>query len=920
MPFYSIEAIRPEENNYKSFVFKGLEEYEVELNKGYSIAKELVEYLHAHAGAEENVSLFILYKDEHMSYLVKETAGQQFLTLPQRIASVKWGVHNEKLETDFAAHKVILRGSASPLVLHQREENLLDELVQSFPKESFAIQVKLSLKKKEDIQPQIKELERRINELSKAASIQAGEQGNFGENIKKAIIGGENLSYQISNITARQQVELLQNHLSTLKTQGYVFKHVEYTVFSNKKTAEEISSKMEQFSRRSGAFHFHHLSEKSGNSNLEFLDYVPANYVASVIAIPMSGVPGIHVNQQTIFPADIRKNNVDDLSLGKLISHHETSLPVTMPFSHLNRHAFVSGVTGSGKTSTIKSILLKSYEKQVPFLIIEPAKTEYKFLQRLLPSCKVYSLGIEGERSFKINPFYFPAGIHLQTHVDHLKSVFVAAFPMYGPMPYILETALYSIYKRKGWDFLSGRNLYEADMNRKDLFPSLDDLYLEIEDAIDAVGYSQDLSSDVRGALKVRIGSLLSGAKGSMLNTRRGISIDEMLQTPTILELEAIGDDQEKVFLMGLLLISIYEQYTSQGKYTKNIRHLLVIEEAHRLLEKTMTNGNSEIGDMKGKAVETFNHILSEIRAYGQGIIIADQIPSKLSPDIIKNTNLKIIHRMFSKEDREILGHSIALEENQINELIRLKQGQAVIFHGDIDQAMKVKIEVPSAVLADDEGGFAKSLKLKSIDVTVFILQEQDFKKELYQILQSAWLFPRLRIGLSVYVKELINKRWGLNVSELQENDLWRKVINRYLIDCRMDRLVPYPELVKLQHKMDEEMNVLEIFYKWMDRHIQNSESKKFGRLAPVSPKWSRLLFMPSNRDLINKTLSPHQLSLMNCDQINSLVMEHPAISSIVKLNLLLRFEQQQLQDAFVLEAASANEGLLEQYFKFVEL
>ncbi|MGD6778542.1 ATP-binding protein [Sutcliffiella horikoshii] len=925
MPYYQIEKVNYSKEADTYFIYQGKKELDVQLNFGYSAAKDLVDFIYHSTDENHATSLFIRYQNERMHYFLKSDQEDIEQNLSSRVPQCEWRETDNIFDNSFAKEKVILRGSASPLVIKDRDENLLDELVRMFPKENFLIQVKLNVKNTEEINKQLKLLELHMHQLSEKTSVQVGEQGHFFENIGKAIVGGENLSYQQKNITAEQQLEVLENHIYTLKTQGHVFNNAEYVVYGPKGIASMVADKMEAFSRRSGSLHLHHLGKNRELSSIKYLNYVPASYIASVIAFPTSDVPGVKVNKRLEFGVDLSGQRMGNaLTLGKLIKHHQTDLPVQLPLRDFTRHTFISGVTGSGKTSTIKSMLMQAYKEKVPFLVLEPAKTEYKYLENRLPGLKRYTLGIEGSYSFKINPFAFPINIHLQTHVDYLKSVFVAAFPMYGPMPFILETALYNVYRQNGWDFISGRNIHEAEVERNELFPTLEDLYLEIDDAIEKVGYSADVSSDVRGALKVRIGSLLNGAKGAMLNTKTGNSIEELLQSPAIIELEYLGDDQEKVFLMGLLLISIYEHYISEGTYTEELGHLLVIEEAHRLLENTDTSTSNESANMKGKALETFNNVLSEIRAYGEGLIIADQIPTKLSPDIIKNTNLKIIHRLFSKEDRLAVGESIGLKEEEIDELIRLKQGEAVIFHGKVDTAMKLNIHVDSDILASHSTMPSKKLEQLPLDPIGFTLQDDKFRQETYRLINTFFLFPEKKEFLNQAVSAMMYKRYGLEIHEGELDAFWYAAIQKYIKENRLAKGISFKGIVNLSRKLeDRSSEALEIFREWGNLRIAETHAPhKMERLsAAYQPFAFMRKFLILEDKKLKKIVNEYGDRLVYSHQpVIDILLKEAQIDNIVEMSLLNKDQINILCNAMMLYEFKEQLTVLEKYFEFVRM
>ncbi len=360
----------------------------------------------------------------------------------------------------------------------------------------------------------------------------------------------------------------------------------------------------------------------------------------------------------------------------------------------LARHAFITGTTGSGKTNTTLQLLRGLVRQGIPFLVIEPAKTEYRALladPEIRPYLQIFTLGNESISPFRLNPFEWVSGFGLLTHIDLLKATFNAAFPMYASMPYLLEEAILDCYTLRGWNLATGENINASDGDPSRWLPSLSDLYQQIDQVVDRKQYAQQLRMDLSAALKARISSLRVGSKGLMLDVQRSIPIAELLARPTILELQDLGDDAEKAFVMGLLLTLLYEH--RQVHSGDGLQHLTVIEEAHRLLKRVGTSDNPEIANPQGRAVETFGNILAEVREYGEGIIIVDQIASKIAPDVIKNTNLKIIHRVMARDDRDEVGGAVALDEAQKSRLVTLRPGEAVIHDDDMDQAMLIKID-----------------------------------------------------------------------------------------------------------------------------------------------------------------------------------------------------------------------------------
>lgn len=360
----------------------------------------------------------------------------------------------------------------------------------------------------------------------------------------------------------------------------------------------------------------------------------------------------------------------------------KTIMTISYPYSEalFKQHILIEGPTGTGKTTTTFHLLSLLRQAGVPFLVIEPAKNEYRRLPEAegFDGLLVFTPGNETIAPFRLNPFEPPAGIYLQTHVGNLVAVFLASFNLWGPTPYVLEQCIYRVYAAKGWDLVTGDNARDGRSAR---YPTLTDLFLTIDGVVDELNYSKDTAQEIKAALKVRINSLRLGGKGLLLDTRHSYPFAELMSRPVVFELEHIGDDDEKAFIIGLLLTRLYEEHVARGVDDDGpLRHVTVIEEAHRLLQDVPPTVGHEVANVRRKAVETFINILSEIRAYGEGLVIVEQIPTKLARDVVKNTTTKIAHRTVSTEELALMAGVMGMDERQARRMLTLDNGEAAVF------------------------------------------------------------------------------------------------------------------------------------------------------------------------------------------------------------------------------------------------
>ena len=424
--------------------------------------------------------------------------------------------------------------------------------------------------------------------------------------------------------------------------------------------------------------------------------------------LPLREMPGIPIQATAYFSLNppVMPGVPSTLHLGDQLEGGEEvpGLHYDVDLDSLTRHIFITGITGSGKSNTCRRIISELMMRQKNFLVIEPAKSEYVQLAMAYNRAGTFDRKIAvfmpGRRDWAgepldnlyLNPFdivQIPrATTQVMPHLDRLKSIFNASFPMYEILPIILEEALVDLYDSQGW--------LEAELPPHGVGrPTLEHLYNRITGVVREKGYEDRITANITAALRTRIGSLLRGWKGDMFNCSVSTPWTELFDQPVVINLQYLGDDADKCFTMALLLNFMYEyrqaQYELAGyPESSELHHLAIFEEAHRILRASA--GNSGAGNSQAKMGEMFADILAEIRAYGQGMAIIDQVPSKLVPDALKNTNLKIVHRLVASDDRDAMAGALALTEDQAKVIARLKVGQAIVAGIQDDMASWVKV------------------------------------------------------------------------------------------------------------------------------------------------------------------------------------------------------------------------------------
>lgn len=425
------------------------------------------------------------------------------------------------------------------------------------------------------------------------------------------------------------------------------------------------------------------------NGNLALSSYLTSKEVCLLAGLPRKEVSGIALCEGIEFGLNRREVSGESIRLGPIMQRGRelNGNDFSIPKASLTKHIFVGGVTGSGKTTTCHKLLS---EAQLPFLVLEPAKTEYRVLLEQIPDLTVLTLGDEQTAPFRLNPFELIPGENISAHVDMVKATFTSAFPMEASMPQILEEAIYRCYEKKGWNISTNQNSkYQDAYCNGNSFPIISDLLEEMKEVVESKHFGAELKSNYIGSLISRLSNLTVGSKGSMLNCRQSIDFDYLVEHPVVIEMEEIRSSEDKALFMGFILARLATVVKRKHEADSNFAHLTLIEEAHRLLAKV------EFGDSGAKksAVETFTDLLAEVRKYGEGFIIVDQIPNKLAIEVLKNTNTKIIHKIFARDDKETVGDTMLMDDKQKEFLSSLEVGQAIVFSENTPKPIHIQVE-----------------------------------------------------------------------------------------------------------------------------------------------------------------------------------------------------------------------------------
>ena len=428
----------------------------------------------------------------------------------------------------------------------------------------------------------------------------------------------------------------------------------------------------------------------SGMRRLSFL--MTADRANNLVAFPADGeaMHGMQINRMAVdrMPLPEKMRDESGLLLGY---RHGTDVAVHLPPKQLTKHAVVVGMPGSGKTQFSLGMLIELHKHGYPFLAIEPTKTEYRALMDVIPELRVFTPGRSDVAPMSLNPFLPPRGISLEEFLPSLTTVFTAAFSMPQPLDTIFADVLRACYARHGW-----RSSSTLDDPNVKVF-GLHEFICMFRETIQRSGYSEESKQNLLSGGVYRLQSLIN-SNPTLFDTDDALPYDTLLEKPTLIELDAIDNATQKSLIMAILLANMMLVVRHKQVCDGELKNVLMIDEAHLLLGQGGGFRADGGADPRAATVQLLQDITVAIRAYGTGIIFADQSPEKLTHEVVDNSNIKIIFRLDSTEQRMMIGGSVGLEREDIDAIRGQKPGEAYCHCNLLDHPVRIKTVNTSAV------------------------------------------------------------------------------------------------------------------------------------------------------------------------------------------------------------------------------
>ena len=561
------------------------------------------------------------------------------------------------------------------------------------------------------------------------------------------------------------------------------------------------------------------LQTNTGKVDIHPTSLISGKELVIEAGLPQRSLNGVPVTEMVPFSRNIVcEDDTEEqigISLGKVSYLNDVEATVVkLQKESITSHAFITGSTGSGKSNTVYQIINEMMKEKVSFLVIEPAKGEYKNVFGNRADVNVFGTNEKICELLKINPFSFPEEIHVLEHVDRLIEIFNVCWPMYAAMPAVLKDSVLRAYEECGWNLDSSENIYG-----KRYFPTFADVLRELTFVIDHSAYSAEVKGNYIGSLATRIKSLTNGINGKIFAADE---TDEckLFDENTIIDLSRVGSTETKSLLMGILVMKLneYRISGSNGLMNQKLKHITILEEAHNLLKNTTLSSGAEGADIAAKSVEMISNSIAEMRTYGEGFVIVDQSPGAVDISAIRNTNTKIIMRLPEESDRQQAGKSAALTDKQIPELAKLPRGIAVVYQNNWMEPVlckidKVNVSETAYVYSKKEPQSGQECRMQKQEVLKMLMKhrvdenlEIDFE-QVRQAIEKIRISTRNKILLEETLQQMKEGTVPVLCNENLFESLSGVVVEILDLNNHLDKFVKYKDMAILQDELMREIN-----------------------------------------------------------------------------------------------------------------
>lgn len=395
--------------------------------------------------------------------------------------------------------------------------------------------------------------------------------------------------------------------------------------------------------------------------------FLPLGRLSEIRGLQMQGAVSVPVT----LPDEMLGNQGSSVFIGR---QEQTGRDVYLPIDDITRHGCIVGKPGSGKTTFALGFLYRMYKRKqsIPFLVIEPAKKEYRTLMQCIPELQVFTPGETTVSPMQMNMFLPPPGVTLEEYLPCVDQIFSMSFSMTSLLKDAYTKVIRRCYNRYGWMDDSTRDTAGVE------YFGLHEFIQEFRTYTRETFYEAESRNNVENSGVVRLQKMLE-TNPVMFDTIRTPDYGRLLSAPTVIELDAISDPEQKSLVMAILIVNLMALIRKRTDYTGKIRNIIMIDEAHVILDADEKNRDIEASDPGRAGLKLLQEMTLIFRAYGTALFFGDQSPAKLTREIFGNVNMKLMFRMDDPDDRRTLGQCALMDQAMLEHIVSLRVGEGYL-------------------------------------------------------------------------------------------------------------------------------------------------------------------------------------------------------------------------------------------------
>ena len=395
-----------------------------------------------------------------------------------------------------------------------------------------------------------------------------------------------------------------------------------------------------------------------------------------------------------------------EIYIGRVVQNGKEKYGYHLKLKDLQQHMFITGITGSGKTTFMHNFLTQFTQKfQIPFLLAE-FKGEYHFLQRIIPELLILKPGI----NFALNIFN-PEGANAEIHAERVFQIFKSG-GLFEGVDYtpqmervfvdILNIVCRNPNKRSWKDFYGESVKYMKGIESEGMF------------------YKQSVL-----AVQNRIRRYSLGTLKHIFEENRGLNVKELFDYNVLLDLSSIiklgGEKEDTLFFLNMFFKYLWDENLEKGSRNySGIKHMIILEDAQYFASQALSTTS--------KLTSYIEDVALLLRGTGECLVSLATRPS-VSAEILANAGVLISFQNHLQKNYIV--ELLNLQDEEKKYLSMLQTGECLIRVNSLGKPFVLRTpNTEREWLSEEEINEGNKKVLELIDIKKFLIRlDRIFRK-----------------------------------------------------------------------------------------------------------------------------------------------------------------------------------------------